>query len=420
MTTETVPLATKHPDPLLRTQDLPGRPRVDPTERQRGNPPVIPSGSQPFDSKAIVTASRQAAAYHEVPRLRRTFWAGPPRINVGSPPVRSSSVRQFRRCKRAFMFHDRLGLIPRGAYSSALFIGRVFHALLEAFYQGGAVANFGTMTARRIDGALNRIKKDADPSGLLPDGRAFIEVAEEVRKDAQLACAMAVELAYRIPREQLLNAHDIVSVEQVYSVRIPGISAPLVVQPDLVLRHRATGALWIPDHKTTSHSPSMRAMSLPFEFQPRYYKYVVWAWHQARGEPVTIGGCLHNIIRKPTIHVNKRRGEVFEQYIQRVHEWYDEKNRLNPTDPPISISSVPHVGPILTEDLLATIHQVALASRARLDLARFTDNDQACLDWNRACPYLPLCRAAAMNRVRDWPTIIRRDSRQDFRRIDDR
>jgi len=421
-----LPLPVRHPDPALRPSNRPGRPRrfgqlegETPSQvgRRQGGSPLLRKHDQSFDTRGLFEAREAARRYHQIPRLHQDFWRKYG-IRVVQPAIRSSAISTYNECKRKFLYRERLGLVPRGVYSSALFIGTVFHDLLRQYYLGTAVENLPMLAARHINTTLAKLQEDLDPSGLLPNGKAYHEAAAVVDKEGKLGCALACELATRIPIQQTRDAYEILSVETVYRIKIRGIKVPLIVQPDLLLRHRKTGALWIPDHKTTSESPTQRADRLPFSFQPRFYKYVVWAYHEAirsdDAPPTIIGGCLHNIIRKPTIR--QKQKETLDEFIRRIHGWFEEKATTDPHDPPIVTSAVGHAGPILDETLLVQLHQLNLASTAYINLARYTPNDRACNPLGGApCPYVSLCRAEAMNRVRDWPAIIRERFRQEFR-----
>jgi hypothetical protein len=125
---------------------------------------------------------------------------------------------------------------------------------------------------------------------------------------------------------------------------------------------------------------------------------------------------MHCIVRKPTIR--QKLKETYEEYVQRVSEWYDEQQAV---DPAILLSTVirENGSPLLTEELLVQVHQIGRACASQLDLARFHKNESSCLGrfGNQPCPFLPLCRRE--DNIKEWPGLIRKQFYQEFREFEE-
>lgn len=360
----------------------------------------------------------QFAEYLDAARLSSNFWHWTG-IKVLRPDLRSSAVATWQECRRKFLFKERLGLKLKGDYSPARETGVTFHELMAAYYTGAATDSLDRIVATRTRELFDGIDTAVDPqTGLLPNGKSLLEVRDGIEKDGALALAMARQVAALYPREDLLKHYEIVGVEVPFRIRLRGFCRPLTVRIDMLLRHRKTLAYWVIDFKTTSLSPQVRAASLPFEFQPRFYQWVLWmGLHlqgvEARGEtPETatpdpslkIGGYIHYLVRKPTIRL--KRGENFEEFIGRVESWYQEQATLNPNDPPVIQSVVPAVGPLLTEDLLYQAVEVDRNAHRKINLAFYPPNEAACFGkfGNSPCPYLRMCRHTDCMK---WRPLIR-------------
>lgn len=354
----------------------------------------------------------------DCPVLSRSWYHGKLGLKLDRPPIRSSARTCFRRCPRRFMWEYRLGLHLKGQYRSALATGIHLHDLLEAVYREGTGANLPRLLQERLAEGEKTLTGAADPeTGLLPTGKTLRDVLDKRAKDGALALALAVNFCRFCPPEALLRKFEIVDVERTVAVRVPGIGVPLVAKADLLLQERDSGDYWIVDHKTTSYSALTRAASLPFSWQARFYKWVIWAdlaGRRRNGEPIPrIGGFIHNVIRKPSIR--QKKTETHEEYIERVNQWYVEQATLDPNDPPIFSSVVPQVGPMMTRDLSREIRSLDRASSGYLDLGVFWQDEDACMGrfGNEPCPYLRLCRTD--HNLDRWPEIIRADYEQSFR-----
>ncbi|HPT36416.1 MAG TPA: PD-(D/E)XK nuclease family protein [Bacillota bacterium] len=403
-------------DPAFRPRHKKGRPRKEEGKLQVKGNPILHWDHESLELRGITEARQGATVYQMKERLHGPFWKNA-NLVVAQPPIRSSTWKTCRECPRKFMFKERLGLQVAG-YEPALFTGDMFHQLMAAIYKGGSLDDLGRILAHLVREQVETLGELTDTgTGLLPNGRTFTEQAATVEQDAKLAHAMVLAFFEFYPLETLLKTYKIVEVEREYAIKVPGLTVPLVIQVDLLLKNLRTNEYWIVDHKTTSLSPKVRSETMPFEFQPRLYKWV-WASYMdaetPEGEPpVKLGGTMHNIVRKPTIRFCAKDAD-FDAYVQRVREWYQEQALKDPNDPPILQSVVRHTGPVLDEELLVQVHQLNRYSTADLDLCRFYRDDSGCFKFGRKpCPYLPLCRSE--HRFQEWPQMIQTSYVQSFR-----
>lgn len=410
----------RHPDPQYQSRGGRARRHEDP-EDSGWRQPLLNLGAQGFKTKGIREAHKSTTVYQEMERLYRPFWEKA-RLRCPAAPVRSSSIALLNECPRRFMFKCRLGLEPVGDYAAALETGHTAHELLAELYRGQSLDSIRVIAARRISELYTKYSEAASVSGLLPNGRTLTEQMIQVEQDQQMALAMVQIWAYYMPPEKLLENHDVVSIEQRYTVKVPGVRVPVIIQPDVILRHRKTRQYWVVDHKTYSGSGQDRAAVLPFELQPRLYQWIWGAIVEADrvvdDPPNLIGGYIHNLLKKCTLRYcpnGKDKDGGFEGYVARVHEWYKEQELKDPNDPPFIQSVVPAPVHLLDEELAVQVHQTALASNARLNLARFHRNDKVCFKFGKPCPYLGLCRAP----VPQWPRLIKANYIQHFREEDE-
>lgn len=324
-------------------------------------------------------------------------------LELREPPLRSTAQKQLRECPRKFLFSERFGLRHQG-YSPALFVGDLFHKFMAAGY---LQTPLGDAEHRLIEEAVQNVTPLLDPQlQMLPTGESISDFRSKVEKDAALARAMAEVFFSFYPVERTLEAYAIEAVEQ--AVRY----CDNVIQIDLLLKNRQSGEYWIIDHKTTSESPSDRAAVLPFEFQPAFYKWVLYCSQVGQGNILKLGGTGHNIIRKPTIRFCKKDAS-FADYVARVKDWYFTEAEKDPNDPPIMQSFIRHTGDFGGPEFTKKLADLQRASRGRPTLSRYYRDEHACFSFGRPCPYLSLCRSE--NHIEQWPEIIRTRFTQQFR-----
>jgi hypothetical protein len=109
-----------------------------------------------------------------------------------------------------------------------------------------------------------------------------------------------------------LQKYRVIGTEMPFRLRIPKIKSPIVIKVDALLLDTDTNDLYIFDAKTTSHSPHVRMLVAPLDFQSRLYPFVMQhivqsgALHQ-HGVPASaqLKGMLHWVLQKPTIRYLK-------------------------------------------------------------------------------------------------------------------
>lgn len=414
----TVLLRPTEPIPIPETEYGPfpqGRP-VDPNAKRNARESFIRVGRQPIQEDALKVV-KEVIPFLEAPRIHPSYWKQLG-LEVRDVPIRSTARKRFLTCPRRFMWEERLGLVPRGEYSAALEIGSFFHELVAPLYQGMPLENLGRLVHEKVGEIYSRLEEVVDSTGMLPNGLTISEQLDRVEKDIKMSAALVAVFGKYLPPSELLKSYDVVSVEQVYAIKVPRLAVPLVVQPDVLLRNKKTGRYWIVDHKTTSEDMENRTMVLNWEFQPQLYAFVVHHYLKAENPDAVVGGYIHNVIRKPSIR--QKQTETFDQYIDRVHDWFREQSETNPENPPLSQSTVPITGPIATEEFLAQVYMTGKACTAELNLGRFHKNEAACFGMygRRPCPFLQLC-ATERTGLRDWPRFIKENFSQEWRHWED-
>jgi len=356
---------------------------------------------------------RELRTYGRSQTLTKLFLKACRVPKVIRPPLRVSALKLFQECPRKYMFQERLGLRRRGEYRSSIEVGILFHDLLAQVLMGSPVEALDRLVAERVRQHTEKLQADADELGLLPNGYSVLDAIETAERDGQMALAMAQAYLHYYPVEKLQQHYEVVALETPYGLRVGGLKQPIVIRVDMLLRHRKTGAYWLLDYKTTGIPANQRALIIPLEVQPRLYLWVLYEVLRARypNQDIKLGGTIHAVIRRPTIR--RRRGELTDEYIERVRNWYHEKGMTDPEDPPLYQSVIPVPNPLVTEDLLRRLAILDRAARCRLNLGFFHPNPASCCGryGNTVCPYLDICR----RRVELWTDVIRENYRHEPR-----
>ena len=248
---------------------------------------------------------------------------------VQSPRLRQSSIYDYRSCPRKFLLRHRCNLTAKSfGFKRSLDVGTFFHELMASLFRTGSTSSGETTCQTLIE---DRVLAAGDS----------VEAPDLVRLDAESALALAKVMVdifwdmYAID----LGRWEVVEVEEV--VRndwAEGI-------PDVVLRDRRNGDLWLVDHKTEGRDGLVRSAPLTFELQPRLYRMLL---QEKYNQPIV--GVLHNIVvkcplkfgqedrpfrtYKHTLLRGPRKGQVEDRkeflsdvpeygiYLDRVRQWY--------------------------------------------------------------------------------------------------
>ena len=127
------------------------------------------------------------------------------------PPVRHSTMTTYEECPRKFFYKHRLGLTPRGAYSSALGIGDFLHQLMRRLIQGVAQPT----AFLQVEAVVEKFKTDFAASlgsGVTLTGPATSEIIQSVDEDFAKAKAMASVTMSLHPLN--LTDYNVIAVEK--------------------------------------------------------------------------------------------------------------------------------------------------------------------------------------------------------------
>ena len=382
-----------------------------------------------------------------------------------TPPVRSSDYDLVCRAPFCYFLSRRLGLVKALRWSKALSRGSWFH---EAFKH----ARLSPQQRReKVELALEIRQEELSGvcSQLSVSAESRREIQARERQDVESTLAW-LEAAYNNTRisDEYGTPRDFFSrsywrelsreCRLVRTVSFKGKQAlKCVAQPDLLLHHTGQNSVWIVDAKTTSLSPSIRAMSCPYEFQSRHYMHIT-RYLIERGllqrafdlpTDVRLGGIIHLIVRKPSIEFGMkdrhftldttplksgpRKGlpknekvyvgePVWENYLERVRHWYradEEYSHLRPEwdmDPPVNMSIV--ASSLIDEKNDLTQYM------AQLDLIRqwaFHKPEpyefpmpSGLVSFNKLDDYAPF----VMNPPSAWPEVIKQEGWMQVQRDD--
>lgn len=347
------------------------------------------------------------------------FGAGRPRSldeffkDVRISPIRSSGIKEFEHCPRKFLYTYKLGIKPR-TYQPALHIGNVLHLVLQSLFMGKSQTEALDAAKQYFHRYCNQLLSDADEAGFTPQGKSIEGVVKSAEEDYHKARAMAVAFMSFKPFDWkkwhiLYTPDGTPCVELLLEAKVKGVSVPIIAPCDLALVKVGTREVWIVDHKTTSIDTLARAKSIKISPQVALYRLVLqchldqWGEQSKEHKGLRVCGSIHNIIKKPTIKYCKK-DKSFEDYINRVTEWYKEKHKDDPSHSPILQPETCFTEPTMTKELYLRLRQQARASRAAPDLDRFyRAGDYACHQFNTVCPFIDLCDSDPVM----WPDIIR-------------
>lgn len=329
-----------------------------------------------------------------------------------TPEIRSSAIYTRLKCPRKFLLSDKLGIQPK-RYEGALSRGTMYHKMRECLLQGKTAEESQAVCSGLLEEAIVKVTGDAGKDGRLPDGKDAASTVTTMRDDFHIACAMAIAVWEMYPldfssRWKIAEHDGVPLVEAKYSVQVEGVRTPCTVKFDCVLEHQQGGDLWIIDEKTTSLDPQIRASSMSFSLQTQLYRLVLTQLlGPERGSLVR--GAVHNIIRTPSIKYCSKDAS-FADYVARVKQWYKDGKPPGTCDPRtgegqrVLQSWTRFSDHPLPPEFKTLLHGQDVASRARPMLDNFPRNDGACYEFNRPCPYLPMCTSdEAM-----WPGLLER------------
>lgn len=277
-------------------------------------------------------------------------------ISASSPPsIRASQLDCADNNEFIYFLVCRLGLVPALSYSAALSRGTYFHYRFALMGKPNAHATYDALCAARLD-ELKATCKALNISGEATEGIINREIEDQLLATIYYDAATTVKLpgtdnrpTHSFEEYMLREGWRIVGSEIRIALTIPKLSPtiPLVCQLDLLLLHEKTATLWIPDAKTTSYSPRMRAATISYEFATQFYMLLVQEALDRQvlqsqlnlPEHTHLAGMLHPIVQKPTIRMSaqdrdfkwvsdgarkKMRGTLRRAPSTASHEWMAE------------------------------------------------------------------------------------------------
>lgn len=328
------------------------------------------------------------------------------------PPIRSSAVHTLQTCPRKFLLEERLGLKGKG-YEGALGRGDIYHQFRAHLLKGTPMPQAIRDVQRTMDATRDRLIELAGPSAMLPGGKDLKTILGSAEDDFQVAQAMA-ECSWSLypldfERWEVLRHPSTGEPLIEQTIRLQDESyGEVVVQFDAILLDKQKQEVWISDDKTTRLSPRTFAMSKSFDIQIRLYR---WALQKLLGPGFKVVGAVHSVIRVPTIRQTQK--ESFEQYVERLKQWYRDKAKDSPDDPPIIQSWTRFGESIESPEFRQVMLRQVVHSNLLPVLPQFPRNSGSCFKYDRACPFLELCCSDEVQ----WPAII--DQRFEIRFRDD-
>lgn len=357
------------------------------------------------------------AGYGEgIPETTKRFFESMP---AKWPLIRSTPLTVLDECPRKFLYTFKLGIQPK-TIQRPLSLGSFVHLVLKGLFLGASEKEAMDMAEGQYEQHKADLQTWVDKAGFLPDGSDIKGVLEDLYEDFHKAKAMAICFWRFRPFDpakwKILHSPDgTPMVERLLELTYDGIKLPIRVPCDLALIHLETNEVWIVDFKTTSFDPKLRAIPTKISPQLALYRLVLQAhldkWAEEGHEaPRKVAGSMHAILKKPTIKYcpdTKDKKEVggFSHYIERVIEWYKEREQKDPNNPPLALDpnrfrrQVP-----LSREFYNRLRKYVQWSKMAPNFDKFyRAGESTCLKFNRPCPYLMICNSDPSM----WPEIIR-------------
>ena len=340
--------------------------------------------------------------------------------DVRKPLIRSSPLACLEHCPRKFLYEYKLGIKTR-RYESALTMGTIVHKILEALFTGKEPTEALQVCQRLLAKEQQRLIADAGADGFLSTGEVLDSVLKKLEEDYQKARATGLVFWQFVPFnseewEVLRTPDNEPMIEVILECEYPGLNRPIRCPCDLALLHKSSGEVWIIDYKTTSFDPKKRAIPTQISAQLKLYRLVLQshldAWAEAKRAPKRrVAGSMHAIIKKPGIKFCKKDLN-FEAYIERLVQWYKDKDAADPENPPLILDPNRFTGALMTTELWGRLKQYCKAAHAQPNVDHFyRAGESACLQYNKVCWAMPLCNSdPAM-----WPDLIEQRYQISFR-----
>lgn len=286
---------------------------------------------------------------------------------VSLPLLTQSELRSFRRCPREWAYA--YGQQLRAArVDPALTFGSVVHRALEAWWASGGDLSSALAHLADLHDPYSRAQADAMLTAYSVYWRGALDDLEVI----------GLEVPFEAPLVNPLTG------EHSRTWRLAG-------QLDGLVRERATGRVWILEHKTTSDDITPGA---PYWQRLRLDAQVAIYHHGARALGYEPSGVLYDVLRKPSLRPlepgqRRKSPETPDEFRGRllIQLEVDTARFLQRQEVVLLASD--------EQEAALDTWQSAQSLRDTQRLGRFARNGDACMRWGRACDYLPLCLGTA-------------------------
>ena len=290
-------------------------------------------------------------------------------MSVQEGTVSISQIREFLSCEQRYDYRYNQLLSPR-IYQRALEFGSIGHKFLEEHYKalkaGTQLSIVETLEKIKID----RIAEEMDAFTL-----------QKFETDLFMAYGMfqAYTNYYKADTEKwdILLAEDMLSLpEKINGLNFRG-------KPDLIVRERNSGFVWVIDHKFMSAVTEGLIKKLPMDHQVHAYIQMTRHWlNETNRKDWPIRGVIYNVVKKSQKRLKVK--QTLPEFQKELHDTYLET--------PDEFFLRQHV--IVTEHHVR--HFDTFMKQVTSDMARRQDDKQykrniyACDNYGE-CPFLDLC-----------------------------
>jgi hypothetical protein len=367
--------------------------------------------NESLSATAIACGTRNHTAPHSQDDLREILTGYKP-VN---PDIRQSTVATWATCPRMFLFKHRMQL-DAGGYSSAAFVGTIFHLAIAQRYLGADLRRVNGAVSDAIEEERQRITEWGEQVNQVDRASVWYD---DIRKDGEFGSLLAEIFWEKCPLNDGL--FEVVQVERELKHRVKPINQPIAGTLDLLLRRKEDGALFVVDHKTTSVPPRQWIESIDYATQPRLYRLLA----SQEFPEANVVGMVHNVILKPTFRW--KAWQSWSDYCREVKDWYagqddslglkhgepqryvkgERKGQVKPQwthsdkaslwerQPPMESFLTLFDEPMDNVDIIHKLRVLSRASTARPTLANFPtfgrDHGRCDNHYGRPCAYRKLC-----------------------------
>lgn len=289
-------------------------------------------------------------------------------MSVQENTVSITQIREFLTCEQRYDYRYNQLLSPR-IYQRALEFGSIGHKFLEEHYvalkEGRSLSIVETLEKIKQD----RIAQEMDAFTL-----------QKFETDLFMAYGMfqAYTTYYKSDTEkwEILLAEDMLSLpEKINGLTFRG-------KPDLIVREKNSGFIWVIDHKFMAQVSEGLIKKLPMDHQVHAYIQMTRHWLKEKGHDWPIRGVIYNVVKKSQRRLKAK--QTLPEFQKELHDCYLE----TPDDY------------FLRQHVIVTDHHIryfnTFMNQVTGDMARRQEDKQykrniyACDSYGE-CPFLDLC-----------------------------